>query len=244
MSRPTRIREFEQLERSVVSCRRCPRLVEFREKVPPRAAFRSQEYWRKPIPGFGDPDAWLMVLGLAPAAHGGNRTGRVFTGDESAKFLVRCLHRAGFANQPVSVSRDDGLVLRGCYIAAAARCVPPDNKPTRDELGRCRPFLEREFELLTNLRAVLALGQVAFRAYADIARNKDPTLRGVHFRHGARIKTADGPWLYCSYHPSPRNTYTGKLSEPMLAKVLETAKADWPSEASRALRRGPAQRVS
>lgn len=225
MPRDTKVR-LEQLEAEVVACRLCPRLVSFREKVPARAGFRSQRYWRQPVPSFGDPAAWLMVIGLAPAAHGGNRTGRLFTGDESARFLMRALHRTGFANQPVSLSRDDGLRLSGCYITAAVRCVPPDNKPTPREFRNCREYLNREIELLTNLRAVVALGQLAFKAYLELARSKGCRARGAKFAHGARVEIPGLPCLYGSYHPSPRNTYTGKLSEQMLVNVLEQAKAD------------------
>lgn len=205
----------------ISACRLCPRLVSFRENLPARAAFRSQEYWRRPIPGFGDPGAWLMLIGLAPAAHGGNRTGRVFTGDESARFLMRALHRTGFANQPTSTSRDDGLRLKGCYITAAVRCVPPGNRPTPQEFGTCNHYLESEFQLLTSVRAVVTLGQLAFRAYCNLAG-----LRGIKFAHGARVELEGRPWLYGSYHPSPRNTYTGKLTETMLVEVLERARAD------------------
>jgi uracil-DNA glycosylase len=216
-----------QLEEEVTACRLCPRLVSFRETVPVRAAFRSQEYWRRPILAHGDPNAWLMVLGLAPAAHGGNRTGRVFTGDESARFLMRALHRTGLANQPTSLSRDDGLRLNGCYITAAVRCVPPDNKPTPQEFRQCGRYLDREFELLTNLRAVVALGQLAFRAYTDLLARNGCKPGSIKFAHGARARVQGMPWLYGSYHPSPRNTYTGKLTEDMLAEVFERAKTDW-----------------
>ena len=226
MSGEEEVAGLERLEREVVDCRLCPRLVRYRETVPPRAAFRSQEYWRRPVPGFGDPRAWLMVLGLAPSAHGGNRTGRVFTGDESGRFLMRALYEAGFANQPTSLSRDDGLRLEGCFIAAAARCAPPENRPTHAEFDRCRPYLERELELLSGLRAVVALGQTAFRAYLDIARRRGASVGTGGFAHGARIPVDGMPWLYCSYHPSPQNTYTGRLTARMLNDVFEAAKAD------------------
>ncbi len=225
-ARPDRNNGLRRLEDAVVACRLCPRLASFRESVPARASFRSQEYWRRPVPSFGDPRAWLMVMGLAPAAHGGNRTGRLFTGDESARFLMRALYRTGLANQPTSLSRDDGLLLSGCYITAAVRCVPPDNRPTPKEFGNCSRYLDRELELLTNLRAVVALGQLAFRAYLDLARRRGRVLRGVKFAHGVRVEIEGLPRLYGSYHPSPRNTYTGKLSEKMLVEVLERAKAD------------------
>jgi uracil-DNA glycosylase family 4 len=218
---------LRQLEMEIVDCRLCPRLVKFRETVSPRAAFKSQKYWRRPVPGFGDPDAWLMLLGLAPSAHGANRTGRVFTGDESGSFLMRALHKTGFANQATSLSREDGLKLSGCFISAAARCVPPDNRPAPAEFSNCRRYLEREFELLTNLRAVVALGQAAFKTYLDLARRRGIRVRGESFAHGKRVKVDGMPRLYCSYHPSPQNTYTGRLTERMLIEVFEKAKADW-----------------
>lgn len=200
--------------------------MDFRETVPARAAFKFQEYWRRPLAGFGDPEAWLMVLGLAPAAHGGNRTGRVFTGDSSAKFLMHTLHRTGFANQPDSLSKDDGLRLSGCYITAAVRCVPPDNRPTPQEFRNCAQFFEREIELLTNIRAVVALGHLAFKAYLDFGRRKGQPSKAIAFAHGVRVEMENLPWLYGSYHPSPRNTYTGRLTEDMLVDVLERARKD------------------
>jgi len=218
---------LERLERAIVACRLCPRLVDFRETLPARAAFASQSYWRRPVPSFGDPDAWLLVMGLAPAAHGGNRTGRLFTGDESARFLMRALHATGLANQPTSQSRNDGLRLDGCYITAAVRCVPPDNKPTLAEFENCSRYLDREIELLPNLRAVVALGQLAFRSYVDFARRGGASRKGVRFAHGTRVKVQGYPWLYGSYHPSPRNTYTGKLTEKMLVDVFKSVRVDW-----------------
>jgi uracil-DNA glycosylase len=215
---------LDELSNEVVTCQLCPRLADFRRTVPKRASFSSQEYWRKPIPSFGDPDAWLMLIGLAPAAHGGNRTGRLFTGDESAAFLMRALHSAGFANQPTSLSADDGLRLEGCYISAAVRCAPPDNKPTPAEFRNCRQYLDREIELMPNLRCVVALGQLAFKSYLDLARSMGFDGRGVKFRHGNCIRIPGLPWLYASYHPSPRNTYTGKLTQSMFLEVLESAR--------------------
>lgn len=170
-----------------------------------------------------------MVIGLAPAANGGNRTGRLFTGDESARFLMKALHATGFANQPTSRSKDDGLTLDGCYITAAVRCVPPDNKPNTSEFANCGRYLGREFEILSDLRAVVALGQLAFKAYVDLAKSKGASLGGAKFAHGARVKVPGMPWLYGSYHPSPRNTYTGRLSEKMLVQVFERVKGDWGS---------------
>jgi uracil-DNA glycosylase family 4 len=208
----------------VVSCRLCPRLVAFRSTVPPRAAFEGQSYWRRPVPGFGDPDAALVVVGLAPAAHGGNRTGRVFTGDNSGRFLVKALHRAGFANQPVSESRVDGLAFVNCYVTAAVKCAPPGDKPTRDEFENCSAFLDVELSLLRKTRAILALGSLAFRSVLERERSKGADISGMRFAHGASYDLPAGRRLYASYHPSPRNTNTGKLTEAMLVRLLQEIK--------------------
>lgn len=218
---------LEVLTAEIVACRKCPRLVRYREAVArtKRAAFRDWTYWGRPVPGFGDPDARLVVLGLAPAAHGGNRTGRVFTGDPSGDWLYRALHRAGFANQPISVSKDDGLALRDCYIAAAVRCAPPQNKPTRAEFARCQPYLEREVMLLPKVRVVVVLGAVAMGSFLRVWQaTGHPTPRPKpRFRHG-------GTWslppitLLASYHPSQRNTSTKLLTEPMFDRVFRTAR--------------------
>lgn len=218
---------LEQLNAAIVSCRRCPRLVRYRETVARTkvARFRSWTYWGRPVPGFGDPRARLLVVGLAPAAHGGNRTGRVFTGDRSGDWLFRALHRAGFANQPTSRSRDDGLRLTDAYIAAAVRCAPPGNRPTPAEFDRCQPFLETEIRLLTQLHVVMVLGQTAMdhflRAWAatghGIPRPKP------RFRHAAEIDLGDIV-VIASYHPSQRNTQTGLLTEAMFDGVFRTAK--------------------
>ncbi len=210
----------------VVECMRCPRLVEYRETVPPRKSFSSLEYWRRPVPGFGDPDASLVVIGLAPAAHGGNRTGRVFTGDESGRFLVRALYEAGYANQPVSESREDGLVYTDCYLTAAVKCVPPHDKPTAREFENCRTWLSCELSLLKSARAVVALGRAAFSAYLSYAKNQGVTTRGVVFKHGSRYALGRLPLLYASYHPSPRNTHTGKLTTSMLVSLLKRARRE------------------
>jgi uracil-DNA glycosylase family 4 len=214
---------LSELNAEVVRCRICPRLVRFRENLPPRKAFTGQEYWRKPLPGFGDPNAWLLIVGLAPAAHGGNRTGRVFTGDASAKFLVRVMFKAGLANQPTSLARDDGLRLIGCYITAAVRCVPPGDRPTSEEFRNCSVYMWRELELLRNIRAVVVLGGSAFKAYLEYSRNKGFDARRSRFVHGARYEMAPLPPLYCAYHPSPRNVNTGKLTEKMLLDVFRDA---------------------
>jgi uracil-DNA glycosylase len=217
--------ELEQLNQEIVQCRKCPRLVRYREKIAreKRRAFRECEYWGKPVPGFGDPRAELLILGLAPAAHGANRTGRMFTGDRSGDFLYKALYGAGFANQPTSTSRDDGLRLKGAYIAATARCAPPANKPLPSELANCRPYFERELELLRP-RAILALGGIAMRAYLSLLKERGviQSLAAFPFRHGASYQLpGELPRLFVSYHPSQQNTFTGKLTQAMLARVLK-----------------------
>jgi uracil-DNA glycosylase len=209
----------------VVACARCPRLVEYRSRVARerKRAYASEEYWGRAVPGFGDPAARLVVVGLAPAAHGSNRTGRVFTGDRSAAFLVRAFHAAGFANQPTSEHRGDGLRYRDLYLTAAVRCAPPGNHPTPAERARCAPFLERELACLTETRAILALGGFAWDALRDVV----PKVYGgprpeVPFAHGACAPLGPGkPILWGSFHPSPQNTNTGKLTTPMLVGLLE-----------------------
>jgi uracil-DNA glycosylase family 4 len=215
---------LEKLNQQIVSCRKCPRLVEYREEVAreKRFAFRDCEYWGKPVPGFGDPRAELLILGLAPAAHGGNRTGRVFTGDRSGDFLFRALYRAGFANQPTSTDPSDGLKLKNAYIAAGARCAPPGNKPLPSELSNCRPYFEKELEILRP-RALLALGSIAMRVFLGLLKDRGEikNLAAFRFAHGASYALPrDLPRLYASYHPSQQNTFTGKLTEAMLARVL------------------------
>lgn len=218
-----RTRELKLLNQEIVACRKCPRLVKHREQVArtKRRAFRNEEYWGRPVPGFGDPQARLLILGLAPAAHGGNRTGRVFTGDRSGDFLFRALHRAGFANQPISVSRDDGLRLRGAYIVASVRCAPPANKPVPREIANCRPYLERELEILRP-RAVLALGKIAFDAYLKLLQRQGviPSRAPYRFGHGASYALPGGVRLFAVYHPSQQNTQTGRLTPAMYARVL------------------------
>jgi uracil-DNA glycosylase len=220
----TAANSLDRLNREIIACRRCPRLVRYRENVArtKRFAYREWNYWGKPVPGFGDPHAKLLILGLAPAAHGGNRTGRVFTGDRSGDFLYEALHRAGFANQPRSVSRDDGLVLTGAYVVAALRCAPPANKPLPRELANCRPYFERELEILEP-RAVLALGGIAMRVYLSLLKQRGliPSSAAYPFKHGARYELPGGlPCLFVSYHPSQQNTFTGKLTQAMLGRVL------------------------
>ena len=208
----------------VEECRLCPRLVHFRETVPAKKAFADQPHWRKPVPGFGDPHAWFLITGLAPSIQGGNRTGRLFTGDESARFLFQALYQEGFANQPTSLHRDDGLLLQGCYMTAAVKCVPPQNKPTQAEFFRCHPYYENEIALLPNLKAVLALGKCAFDAYLFHVKQKGHSARGLRFRHGERYTFEGLPTLYTCYHPSPQNTNTGKLTNAMMRKVLKELK--------------------
>jgi uracil-DNA glycosylase len=222
---------FELLRREIVACRQCPRLVRYREHiaVTRKKEFRTEEYWGRPVPGFGDPAARLVAVGLAPAAHGSNRTGRVFTGDRSAAFLVRAFHAAGFANQPTSVRRGDGLRYTDLYLTAAVRCAPPDNRPRPDERDACAPYLERELRLLREARAILALGGFAWDAVREIA----PRVYGAPpverpFSHGACAPLGPGrPLLWASYHPSPQNTNTGKLTLPMLVELLERIRAGY-----------------
>lgn len=213
---------LEFLNQQITSCRRCPRLVEWRERVAreKRRAYLDWDYWGKPVPGFGDPAARLLVIGLAPGAHGSNRTGRMFTGDASGDFLYPALHRAGFASQPVSTSADDGLTLSGLYISAVCRCAPPDNKPTPGEMRACRPYLQREIELLQP-QVFVALGRIAFETLKSIL-GAPPSWT---FSHGALYRlprsaslTTDH-WLLCSYHPSRQNTQTGRLSAAMFDEI-------------------------
>lgn len=215
---------LDQLNCTIIECRKCPRLVRYREEVAEmrRRAYREWDYWGKPVPGFGDAQAKLLILGLAPAAHGGNRTGRVFTGDRSGDFLYEALYRTGFANQPTSVRRDDGLRLKNAYIAAAARCAPPANKPLPSELANCRPYLETELALLQP-RVILALGSIAMRTYLGLLKERGDisTLAAFPFGHGVSYKLPrDLPRLFASFHPSQQNTFTGKLTPKMLGEVL------------------------
>jgi len=228
---------LEQLNQRIVRCRKCPRLVAYREKVAreKRLAYRDWDYWGKPVPGFGDPRAKLLVLGLAPAAHGGNRTGRVFTGDRSGDFLYKALYDAGFANQPTSTRRDDGLVLRNAYVAAALRCAPPANKPLPSETANCRPYFEKELEILQP-RAILTLGGIAMRVYLGLLkeRGKIASAAAFPFRHGASYELGDDlPRLFVAYHPSQQNTFTGKLTEAMMARVLRGIRRFLESDSSR-----------
>jgi uracil-DNA glycosylase len=213
---------LERLNAQIVACRTCPRLVAWRELVgfEKRAAYRHEEYWARPIPGFGDPHAELLVVGLAPAAHGGNRTGRIFTGDRSGDWLFGALYRAGYANQPTSLRVGDGLRLAGAYISACVRCAPPANKPTLQERDNCLPYLQRERELLCDLKVLVCLGKFAYDALARATQLK----RRPAFGHGVEVQLPDGRWVICSFHPSQQNTFTRKLTVPMFDAIFSRAR--------------------
>lgn len=230
--------QLEQLNKEIMACHKCPRLVAWREEVArvKRKAYRDEEYWGKPVPGFGDPQARVLVVGLAPGAHGSNRTGRQFTGDASGGFLFPALHRAGFANQAEAESRSDGLMLKDMYITASGRCAPPDNKPSPEELNNCQPFLERELEIL-NPKVIVCLGRIAFERVLrilsrpltnddgrQVRRSSVGGLRSFDFAHGALHKIGE-IWILCSYHPSQQNTATGKLTVKMFDEIWQKAKA-------------------
>jgi len=220
---------LEILNRKIVECRKCPRLVAYRAEVgrTKRRAYLDWDYWAKPVPGFGDPNARLLLIGLAPGAHGANRTGRIFTGDSSGAFLYKAMFDTGFASQPTSVSRDDGLELLDAYISAAVRCAPPDNKPLPEEIRNCRPYLEKDLELLKNIRVVIALGKLAFDDYLAILRAQGKITRRADFvfAHNREHHNGPGqPTLISSYHPSQQNTSTGKLTEKMFRAVFLRAK--------------------
>lgn len=224
----TPLPSFDGLQAQVVACRRCPRLVAWREevaKVPPKR-HREQEYWARPVPSFGASDARLVLVGLAPGAHGSNRTGRMFTGDNSGVFLFAALHRTGWANQPHSSHRDDGLQLSDVLITAALHCAPPDNKPLPIELANCRPYLLEELRLMPRVRVLLGLGKIGFDAAFDAARDVGMTslTRRPRFSHGAQVQLNESLWLLGTYHPSQQNTFTGRLTEPMLDAVLLQAR--------------------
>jgi uracil-DNA glycosylase family 4 len=219
---------LRELEKQVISCARCPRLVAWREQVAKDKVrrFAGDEYWGRPVPSLGHADARLLVIGLAPAAHGGNRTGRIFTGDRSGDWLYRALHRAGFANQPLSTHRNDGLRLIDCYITAVAHCAPPANKLLNEEIAACNEYLLQELELLTRARVVVALGRIAFDAsLAAIGFEGLPPKRKPQFAHGAELNLRGARTLIASFHPSQQNTFTGKLTEQMLDAVFERARS-------------------
>ena len=215
--------KLEKLNDEIIQCRKCARLVKWREEVArvKRKAYIDQEYWGRPVPGFGDPQARVVSVGLAPGAHGSNRTGRNFTGDASGAFLYPALYRAGFANQPTSVHRGDGLLLKDLYLTASGRCAPPANKPTREELNNCQPYLERELEILKP-KVIVCLGRIAFERIMRIYSIRNPAWK---FGHGALYRMINGTWILCSYHPSQQNTLTGKLTQEMFAEIWTKAKS-------------------
>jgi uracil-DNA glycosylase family 4 len=215
--------ELEKLNQEIIQCRKCARLVEWREEVArvKRRSYIDQEYWGKPVPGFGDPNARIVIVGLAPGAHGSNRTGRNFTGDASGNFLYPALYRAGFANQPTAESRGDGLVLTDLYITASGRCAPPANKPTPEELNNCQPFLERDLEILQP-QVIVCLGSIAFARVLRIYFVRNSAWK---FGHGALYRLDNGTWILCSYHPSQQNTLTGKLTVSMFDDIWKKAKS-------------------
>ena len=211
-----------QLNREIIECRECPRLVEWREKVAieKRASFRNEDYWGKPVPSFGDPNARLLIIGLAPAAHGANRTGRMFTGDRSGDFLFAALHRAGYASQPEAISNNDGMELSDAYITAPVRCAPPQNKPTLEEKRNCSDYLTRELRYLKSIKVILALGAIGYTAISkELGINPRPK-----FSHGLEVQLKTGEVILCSYHVSQQNTFTGRLTNEMFDEVLARAK--------------------
>ena len=219
---------IEQLKRKIIDCRKCNRLVQFREKIAleKRKSFSNWEYWGKPVPGFGSKTAKIMLLGLAPAAHGGNRTGRVFTGDKSAEFLIRCLHHVGLSNQARSEHRNDGLEIDG-YITTAVKCVPPGDKPTPEEKKNCEMFLNKEFEMLKDIKVILGLGKIGFDSYLKFVRNKYPIkMKDYKFGHGVRYEMPNKLILFGSFHPSPRNVNTGRLNFEMMIEFLKRIKSE------------------
>ena len=218
----------DRLKQIIIRCKKCSRLVRWRKQVgkkPPRR-YRGMDYWAKPLPGFGDPKARLFIIGLAPAAHGGNRTGRIFTGDRSGDWLYETLYAFGFSNQPTSVHREDGLKLKDCYITAAVRCAPPANKPAKDEFEKCRPYLVQELNLLKNVRVVLVLGKIAFDSYLKAYQENGGSVPKPRpqFRHGGSLQLRPDLTLIASYHPSQQNTFTGKLTREMFHEVFKKAK--------------------
>ena len=214
--------DFDSLNKEIIACRKCPRLVQWREEVAhtKRKAYQDWNYWGKPVPGFGDHKARVLVVGLAPGAHGSNRTGRQFTGDGSGNFLYPALHRAGFASQPDSTNRDDGLTLHDMFITASGRCAPPDNKPTTEELNNCQPYLEREIQLLKP-KVIVVLGRIAFERILRIYSLRNSKWK---FAHGALYQLSNRTRLLCSYHPSQQNTLTGKLTVKMFDEIWKKAK--------------------
>jgi uracil-DNA glycosylase len=219
---------FQRLEQEIARCRRCLRLVEWREQVAREKVrrFKDQEYWGRPVPAFGGPDAALIIVGLAPAAHGGNRTGRMFTGDRSGEWLYEALYRFDFANQPTSTDVNDGLAVNNCLITAVLRCAPPDNKPLPEEVGNCREYLQRELEISSRKRIIVALGQIAFTAFQKTWRETGGSQANIklEFCHGGEWELPGGITLIASYHPSQQNTQTGKLTRPMFHQIFRRAR--------------------
>jgi uracil-DNA glycosylase family 4 len=217
-----KLAQWQRLEEKIIACGQCPRLVAWREKVARerRRAYKDFEYWGRPVPGFGDYQAQVLVVGLAPGAHGANRTGRMFTGDESGSFLYAALHHAGFASQPSAPHRDDGLQLADLFITAVCRCAPPANRPNRQEMDNCLPYMHQEIELLEDIKVIVALGQIAFDNILRLYRQKGHAIPRLNFAHGAVYRLGeDLPWLVVSYHPSRQNTQTGRLTVSMFADV-------------------------
>jgi len=221
--------ELDKLQRRIVHCRLCPRLVQWREHIAKEKTrrFENWRYWGKPSPGFGDPDAQVLLIGLAPAAHGGNRTGRMFTGDRSGDWLYRALHKSGFANQPTSISRDDGLRLKNCYITATCRCAPPQNKLLPAEIFNCRPFLIQEIEMLRNVKVIVGLGKIGFDSAVSALRNIGVRTESsnLRFSHGAEYSITKKLTLLASFHPSQQNTFTGRLTEPMFDAIFRRTRS-------------------
>jgi len=218
---------LENIEQEVIACRKCPRLVEWREEVArvKRKAYRDQDYWGKPVPGFGDPEARILVLGLAPGAHGSNRTGRMFTGDGSGNFLYPALFRAGFASQPEATAIGDGMVLKDVFISAVCRCAPPANKPTREEIFNCLPWLMGEMQALSRLQGVVVLGKIALDGLLSLPAFADLPKKQFPFGHDRFYETLPGlPWILCSYHPSLQNTQTGRLTSEMFDQIWQKKK--------------------
>lgn len=227
MNRETQRNSLDVIQEQIIGCKLCPRLVVWRDQVAQERVrrYKSWDYWGKAVPSFGDEKARLLIVGLAPAAHGGNRTGRMFTGDNSGCWLYRALYKFGFANQPFSISRDDGLKLRDCYITAALRCAPPLNRPTPIELHNCQPYLIREIELLANIQVIVALGGVALDQLARILKELEviPNSMRLKFAHGAEWRIKERLWLIASFHPSQQNTFTKRLTEPMFDSIFQRA---------------------
>jgi uracil-DNA glycosylase family 4 len=224
---PARLDQLNLIQQQIIACRKCPRLVAWREQIAIERVrrFAAEDYWGKPIPSFGDPKARLLIVGLAPAAHGGNRTGRIFTGDRSGDWLFATLHKFGFANQPTSISRDDGLVLTDCYISAAIHCAPPQNKPLREEKENCFTFLLEEMAMLKNVRAMVGLGKIAFDTVLNARKERGFELeKRPVFAHGCEALFTNGITLLGSYHPSQQNTFTGKLTRLMFDTVFRRAR--------------------